>query len=86
MLDSALEPLGQYIQRLPHTSSPTPSRLGVQRSVTAFWAAVKDVVAWYQHIALRHDDLAPVAGRAVVLAWGWGNGHGVDICQGGFIR
>ena len=44
--------------------------------MTAFWAVVKDVVTWHQHIALRDDDLAPVAGRAVVLAWGWWDGHG----------
>jgi hypothetical protein len=45
--------------------------------VTAFWAIVKDVVTRHQHIALRDDDLAPVTGRAVVLAcWGW-DGHGL---------
>ncbi|MBP8888216.1 MAG: hypothetical protein KBG61_12720, partial [Flavobacterium sp.] len=40
-------------------------------------AAMKGVVARHQHIASGGDDLAPVAGRAVVLAWGWGDGHGL---------
>ena len=77
MVSSAFEPLGQYAQRLPHTRCPAIRRLGIQRCVPTLGAAVKGVVARHQHIASGGDDLAPVAGRAVVLAWGWGDGHGL---------
>ena len=79
MVDSAFKPLGPDIQRLPHARCPAVRRLGIQRCVPTLGAAVKGVVARHQHIALRDDDLAPVAGRAVVLAWwGW-DGHGFLI-------